>query len=147
MIVAIGGAPYQGARTAVQRPLSDRADTGPPNRVMAVRAADAECEDEGTDGLTQSGEIGQPASSFSVICRHSFHGLHRPQAEKLRECSRGGESPLIEFLNRLFHEDEKGQTMAEYAVVLGVITIAVVVALGALSTKITSVLGNVITQM
>jgi Flp pilus assembly pilin Flp len=54
---------------------------------------------------------------------------------------------LIEFLNRLCHEDEKGQTMAEYAVVLGVIVIAVVVALGALSTKITSVLGNVITQM
>ena len=35
---------------------------------------------------------------------------------------------MIEYLNRLFGEleDEDGQTMAEYAVVLGVITIAVV---------------------
>jgi Flp pilus assembly pilin Flp len=73
--------------------------------------------------------------------------LPSPQAQEDPQVSRGGESPLIEFLNRLFHEDEKGQTMAEYAVVLGVITIAVVVALGTLSTKITSVLGNVITQM
>jgi len=53
----------------------------------------------------------------------------------------------MEFLHRLMHEDEKGQTMAEYAVVLGVITIAVVVALGALGTKIVSVLGNVVAQM
>ena len=40
---------------------------------------------------------------------------------------------MIEFFNRL--RDESGQTMAEYAVVLGVITIAVVVTLGLLSTK------------
>lgn len=40
--------------------------------------------------------------------------------------------------------DESGQTMAEYAVVLGVITIAVVVTLGLLSTAIQNLLNNVI---
>jgi Flp pilus assembly pilin Flp len=56
---------------------------------------------------------------------------------------------LIEYLSRLIAnlKEETGQTMAEYAVVLGVITIAVVVTLGFLSTKITSVLNNVITSM
>jgi Flp pilus assembly pilin Flp len=39
---------------------------------------------------------------------------------------------------------EAGQTMAEYAVVLGVITIAVVVTLGLLSTAIKNTLNNVI---
>ena len=43
--------------------------------------------------------------------------------------------------------DEAGQTMAEYAVVLGVITIAVVVALTAMSSKITDVLNSVIAAM
>lgn len=41
-------------------------------------------------------------------------------------------------------QDEAGQTMAEYAVVLGVITIAVVVTLGLLSTAIQNLLNNVI---
>ena len=40
--------------------------------------------------------------------------------------------------------EEAGQTMAEYAVVLGVITIAVVVTLGLLSTAIQNTLNNVI---
>ena len=54
---------------------------------------------------------------------------------------------LIEYLSRLFADlkEESGQTMAEYAVVLGVITIAVVVTLGLLSSaisgKLTSVIG------
>ncbi len=56
---------------------------------------------------------------------------------------------LIEYLSRLFADlkEESGQTMAEYAVVLGVITIAVVLTLGLLSTKISSVLSNVIASM
>ena len=56
---------------------------------------------------------------------------------------------LIEYLSRLFADlkEESGQTMAEYAVVLGVITIAVVVTLGLLSTKISNVLNSVITAM
>jgi Flp pilus assembly pilin Flp len=40
--------------------------------------------------------------------------------------------------------DEVGQTMAEYAVVLAVITIAVVVTLGLLSTAISGKLNSVI---
>lgn len=43
--------------------------------------------------------------------------------------------------------EESGQTMAEYAVVLGVITIAVVVTLGLLSTKISALLSSVIASM
>ena len=43
--------------------------------------------------------------------------------------------------------EEAGQTMAEYAVVLGVITIAVVVTLGLLSTAISSTLSSVISAM
>jgi Flp pilus assembly pilin Flp len=43
--------------------------------------------------------------------------------------------------------DEAGQTMAEYAVVLGVITIAVVVTLGLLSTTISNTLNSVIAAM
>ena len=42
---------------------------------------------------------------------------------------------------------EEGQTMAEYAVVLGVITIAVVVTLGLLSTAIKNLLNNVISSL
>jgi Flp pilus assembly pilin Flp len=42
---------------------------------------------------------------------------------------------------------EAGQTMAEYAVVLGVITIAVVVTLRLLSTGIKGVLTNVIAAL
>ena len=44
-------------------------------------------------------------------------------------------------------QDDAGQTMAEYAVVLGVITIAVVVALTAMSSKITAVLSSVTAAM
>ncbi len=40
--------------------------------------------------------------------------------------------------------DETGQTMAEYAVVLAVITVTVVVTLGLLSTAIKGKLGSVI---
>ena len=43
--------------------------------------------------------------------------------------------------------DDSGQTMAEYAVVLGVITIAVVVTLGLLSTAISSTLNSVIASL
>jgi Flp pilus assembly pilin Flp len=52
-------------------------------------------------------------------------------------------------MNEFFTElrDESGQTMAEYAVVLGVITIAVVVTLGLLSTAIQNTLNNVISAL
>jgi Flp pilus assembly pilin Flp len=52
---------------------------------------------------------------------------------------------MNEITTRL--RDESGQTMAEYAVVLGVITIAVVVTLGLLSTAIQNTLNNVISAL
>jgi Flp pilus assembly pilin Flp len=52
---------------------------------------------------------------------------------------------MNEIVNEL--RDEAGQTMAEYAVVLGVITIAVVVTLGLLSTAIQNTLNNVIASL
>jgi Flp pilus assembly pilin Flp len=52
---------------------------------------------------------------------------------------------VIKFFNRL--RDESGQTMAEYAVVLGVITVAVVVTLGLLSTAIQNTLQDVINHL
>ena len=53
---------------------------------------------------------------------------------------------MIEYVSKLFSElnDEAGQTMAEYAVVLAVITIAVVVTLGTLSKQISSQLTSVV---
>jgi Flp pilus assembly pilin Flp len=53
---------------------------------------------------------------------------------------------MMEITHRVIArmQSQEGQTMAEYAVVLGVITIAVVVTLGALSTAIQNTLTNVI---
>lgn len=53
------------------------------------------------------------------------------------------------MLERISHQaaEEVGQTMAEYAVVLGVITIAVVVTLGLLSSAIKGLLTNVIASL
>jgi Flp pilus assembly pilin Flp len=44
-------------------------------------------------------------------------------------------------------KDEKGQTMAEYGVVLAVITIGVVVALGLLSGKISTAINTVASKL
>ena len=49
---------------------------------------------------------------------------------------------MLEHISRI--RDEAGQTMAEYAVVLAVITIAVIVTLGLLSTTISAQLNSVI---
>jgi Flp pilus assembly pilin Flp len=49
---------------------------------------------------------------------------------------------IVALVDRL--RDQTGQTMAEYAVVLAVITIAVVVTLGLLSTTISTQLNSVI---
>jgi Flp pilus assembly pilin Flp len=51
----------------------------------------------------------------------------------------------VQHLNRM--RDEAGQTMAEYAVVLAVITIAVVAILTTLSTAITDKLNAVISVL
>jgi Flp pilus assembly pilin Flp len=42
---------------------------------------------------------------------------------------------------------EEGQTMAEYGVVLAVITLGVIVALGVLATNITAKIGNVASDL
>jgi len=55
--------------------------------------------------------------------------------------------PPVSVLPFLRSTDESGQTMAEYAVVLGVIVIAVVVTLGLLSTAIQNLLNNVIASL
>jgi len=46
--------------------------------------------------------------------------------------------------NRIGIETEDGQTMAEYVVVLGVITLAIVMSFGAMSVAIENVLTSVI---
>jgi Flp pilus assembly pilin Flp len=62
-------------------------------------------------------------------------------------CPKGGESivtftDLFAYLRGRF-EAEEGQTMAEYGVVLAVITIGVFLALGALSGAISGAIGTV----
>jgi Flp pilus assembly pilin Flp len=57
------------------------------------------------------------------------------------------EHMLAKAYLRFIRKHEEGQTMAEYAVVLGVITIAVVVTLGLLSTAIQNTLNNVIASL
>jgi Flp pilus assembly pilin Flp len=54
---------------------------------------------------------------------------------------------MIENLRQRRLSDEIGQTMAEYSVVLGVITIAIVVTLGLLSSSVKSLLTNVISTL
>ena len=51
---------------------------------------------------------------------------------------------MMEHISKLTASREEGQTMAEYAVVLGVITLAVVAVFGALSGAITTAVNNVI---
>jgi Flp pilus assembly pilin Flp len=50
---------------------------------------------------------------------------------------------MLEFYSRILDRAEEGQTMAEYAVILGVITLAIVTALGVLSGAINTALGKV----
>jgi Flp pilus assembly pilin Flp len=51
---------------------------------------------------------------------------------------------MMELVSKLFASREEGQTMAEYAVILGVITVLVVVTLGLLSDAIIGALNAVI---
>jgi Flp pilus assembly pilin Flp len=50
---------------------------------------------------------------------------------------------MMERFSQSTASREEGQTMAEYAVILGVITVLVVVALTALSNQISTVIGQV----
>jgi Flp pilus assembly pilin Flp len=89
----------------------------------------------------QQSETGTPRSSFS---------LRTPKEPRGRLALIIPKGPaLIDSLNQTVEtvKNEAGQTMAEYAVVLGVITIAVVVTLGLLSTAIKGTLSNVIASL
>ena len=54
---------------------------------------------------------------------------------------------MMELISKLFATREDGQTMAEYAVVLAVIAIAVFVALGYLSGSISGALDTVTAEI
>jgi Flp pilus assembly pilin Flp len=75
-------------------------------------------------------------STFATHCRNSSH--RNPPLPADPRVFGGEVNSLIEYLSRLFADlkEESGQTMAEYAVVLGV-----------LSNKISSVLNGVIGAM
>ncbi|MCW2956166.1 MAG: Flp/Fap pilin component [Thermoleophilia bacterium] len=51
---------------------------------------------------------------------------------------------MLDHIITRFAQDEEGQTMAEYAVVLAVITVTILAALTALSTGIQGALGDVL---
>ena len=51
---------------------------------------------------------------------------------------------MMELISKLTASREEGQTMAEYAVVLGVITLAVVGVFGLLSTAVENAINKVI---
>jgi Flp pilus assembly pilin Flp len=50
---------------------------------------------------------------------------------------------MMELISKLFATREDGQTMAEYAVILGVIALAIVAAVGVLSTAISGAITSV----
>lgn len=50
---------------------------------------------------------------------------------------------MLDYILAHLGKDEEGQTMAEYAVVLAVITVVVIIALGALSTGIGGALDTI----
>jgi Flp pilus assembly pilin Flp len=81
----------------------------------------------------------------STSAASSIHDFNARVARS--RCPKGGESivtftDLVEYLRARF-EGEKGQTMAEYGVVLAVITIGVFLALGALSGAISGAITTV----
>jgi Flp pilus assembly pilin Flp len=86
-----------------------------------------------------------PIPVDSTSTTSSIHDFNARVARS--RCPKGGESivtftDLVEYLRARF-EGEKGQTMAEYGVVLAVITIGVFLALGALSGAISGAITTV----
>ncbi len=55
-----------------------------------------------------------------------------------------GVIPMLDYIISRLHKGEEGQTMAEYAVVLAVITVAIVATLGALAGGINGTLNDVL---
>jgi Flp pilus assembly pilin Flp len=54
---------------------------------------------------------------------------------------------ILVRLTILHQQRERGQTMAEYAIVLGIISVAILVALGALSGSIGGAINNVASDL
>jgi Flp pilus assembly pilin Flp len=54
---------------------------------------------------------------------------------------------LLTRLHVLYRQRERGQTMAEYALVLGIITLSIVLALGALGGSISGALDRVTSNL
>jgi Flp pilus assembly pilin Flp len=79
---------------------------------------------------------------------HKHRSTHRNQQANLPDDTKGGESVLKLFaFTQAFAADlrsrEEGQTMAEYGVVLAVITLAVVAAISLLSDNVRSAIESV----
>lgn len=82
---------------------------------------------------------------FRVDSTSTTSSLHEFNARVARSgCPKGGES-IVTFtdLFKYLRAREEGQTMAEYGVVLAVITIGVFIALGALSGAISGAITTV----
>ena len=81
--------------------------------------------------------------------RFSFADFRAPAG--VPDPTKGGESHMTFRdwfdLVRMYSKREEGQTMAEYGVVLAVITLGVVVALGALALAITGKLNGVTAKL
>ena len=89
---------------------------------------------------------GFPTHTFDVIHKEHYY-FKSATGRQSRECELTLQFRTVPGQTVATVKDEAGQTMAEYAVVLGVITIAVVVTLGLLSTAIKSTLSNVIASL
>jgi Flp pilus assembly pilin Flp len=90
--------------------------------------------------LRRSGHVDDNREVFRPV----EHALPR-RTNRLTCLLRGGESNMSSFFKSLslLSKRDEGQTMAEYGVVLAVITLAVVVALAALSGAISDALDAV----
>ena len=62
----------------------------------------------------------------------------------IRHAGTKGKSPLLNRRLTIARQEENGQTMAEYALVLGFITLVIVTAIGTLSDGVAAALGRVV---
>jgi Flp pilus assembly pilin Flp len=86
-----------------------------------------------------------PARLFTPPFHICVRAGTRPAFVRVPEVGKGGESRMSSFFKSLvaLSKRDEGQTMAEYGVVLAVITLAIVVALAALSGAISDAIDAV----
>jgi len=153
-------APYTPGKSPVPEPgrkvfklSANETPFGPSPKAMAVyREAAAQLEERRRD--RRAAVLHAQAAGASVHQIAEAAGISPQRMSQIvsnLRIQRNTHIPLKEKFNMpdtfvKLHE-EAGQTMAEYAVVLGVITIAVVVTLGLLSTAIQGTLTNVISSL